>query len=203
MKNWRLLIYFLLCSALPAWAQEIPEAVQQHCARCHGTDGIALQPGMPHLDGQQPTYLVDMITRFQRGKMLTSVADHVPKTLDADSIDQIARHYSTSKAVRPKQETDPDKVARGEIIFRNRCTDCHFDNGRDADKDAPLMAAQNLDYLLAQTRLFLSGKRKYGFLQEDAFRGLSEAELETALHFFASQDQVAPKSSVGKKKQRR
>jgi sulfide dehydrogenase cytochrome subunit len=198
-------IRLLLCSSLLACfsvlADEVPAHVQQYCVQCHGVDGVASERGVPHLNGQQDTYLIDVITRFQRGKMLTGVAEHVPKSLDADAIEQIATYYSTRKGQRPKQETDPDKVARGETVFRNRCNDCHMDNGREADKDAPLVAGQSLDYLLAQTKLFVSGKRKFGYLQGDAFKGLSDDELEAAIHFFASQDQVAPKT-VGKKKKR-
>ncbi|MGE5472218.1 MAG: c-type cytochrome [Bacteroidota bacterium] len=171
------MIYSLIFVAAQAWAQDAPEAVVQYCARCHGTDGIATQPGMPHLNGQQDTYLIDVSTRFQRGKLITTVTDHVPKALDADQIDLIARHYAGSKAVRPRQETDPQKVAQGETVYRNRCADCHIDNGRDADKDAPFVGAQNLDYLLNQTRLFVTGKRRFGYLQDEAFKGLSDDEL--------------------------
>jgi cytochrome c553 len=188
--------------ATQAWGQDATDGVPQHCIACHGIDGIGTQPGMPHLNGQQDTYLIDVITRFQRGRLLTEVPDHVPKTLDADQIDQIARHYAAIKAVRPKQETDPEQVARGEIIYRKRCADCHLDNGRDADKDAPFMAAQNLAYLISQTTLFVSGKRRFGFLQDEAFKGLSDDELRSALHFFASQEQYPPSTSGGKKKRR-
>ena len=72
------------------------------------------------------------------------------------------------------------------------------------DKDAPLMAAQALDYMQAQTRLFVSGKRKFGFLQDEAYKGLSSDDLDAAAHFFASQEQYgAAKPAGGKKKQRR
>ena len=51
------------------------------------------------------------------------------------------------------------------------------------------MAAQNLDYLIEQAQAFVTGKRKFVFMMDDAFRGLKATELESVSHFFASQDQ--------------
>jgi cytochrome c553 len=200
-----ILLSLSLLVDVPAWGQDVPPVVQQHCVRCHGVDGLATQPAMPHLDGQLEQYLVEAMTKFQKGRLPTEVPNHIPNALIASDLETIARHYAANKAQRPAQQVDPDKVARGETVFRSRCADCHMDNGREADKDAPLMAAQNLDYMIKQIKLFVSGKRKFGFLQDDAFKGLSIDELETVAHFLASQEQIAPEvpKAGGKKKQRR
>ncbi len=189
----------------PVLAEDVPAAVQNDCVRCHGLDGIAKQPAMPHLNGQLDSYLLASMKRLQKGKLPTEVANHVPAALPESELAAIARYYQAVKATRPVQETDPEKVARGEVVFRNRCNDCHGDFGREADKDAPLMAGQDLQHLLKQIRLFVSGKRKFGFLQDDAFKGQSLEDLDAVAHFFASQDPVAPApvSNSGKKKQRR
>lgn len=200
MKKCRLLILLLIFAAPLARGQTVPEVIPAQCAGCHGEDGISSQPGLPQLNGQLESYLIDSMVKFQKGTRPTEVPNHIPKTVDRASIELVAKHYAASKAVRPKQETDPDKVARGEIVFRNRCADCHMDNGRDADKDSPLMAGQDLAYMISQSRLFVSGKRKFGFLQDEAFKGLSDEELDAAAVFFASQEQFAPKG--GKKKRR-
>jgi cytochrome subunit of sulfide dehydrogenase len=191
----------LLIMASSAWSADGGQLVQQKCANCHGEDGIGLASGTPHLNGQLETYLVDMMQKLQSGRLPTVVENHIPAEFAASELQAVAAVYTASKAVRPKQEVDPAKLAKGEEIYLKRCTDCHIDNGRDADKDAPLMAAQNLQYLLAQTELFVSGKRKFGFLQDDAFRGLSRDELESVAHFFASQEQVVAKVT-GRRKRR-
>lgn len=199
----RILIPLLCLAGAPALAADPAALVDQHCARCHGSDGLATGPGLPHLNGQLDTYLADAIGKLQKGRLPTAVAAHVPAALSADDIAGIAGHYAGQRAPRPKQEVDAARLARGEEVYRNRCTECHPDNGREADKEAPLMAAQSLDYLLAQTRLFVGGKRKFGFLQDDAFKGLSSDDLDAAAHFFASQDQYATaKTASGKKKRR-
>lgn len=193
------------CLSGSALAQEPPPVVQQDCARCHGLDGIAAKPAMPHLNGQLDNYLLSLMQRMQKGRLPTEVQNHVPVALSESELAAIAHYYQSVKATRPVQETDPEKVARGEVVFRNRCNDCHADNGREADKDAPLMAAQNLPHMIHQIRLFVGGKRKFGFLQDDAFKGVSLEDLDAVAHFFAAQDQIAPLAPAvgsGKKKRR-
>jgi len=201
--------FWVLCLTYFFWgaaiAQYAPAIVQQDCARCHGLDGIATKPAMPHLNGQLDNYLLASMKKMQKGRLPTEVQNHVPAALSESELAAIAQYYQAVKATRPVQETDPEKVARGEVVFRNRCNDCHGDNGREADKDAPLMAGQNLQYLINQIHLFVSGKRKFGFLQDDAFKGQSLEDLDAVAHFFASQDQVAPPAAAvtsGKKKRR-
>jgi cytochrome c553 len=205
MENRHSFLCLTLFFAAQVVAQEAPATVQQDCARCHGLDGIATKPAMPHLNGQLDNYLIASMKKMQKGRLPTDVQHHVPVTLAENELVAIAQYYQAIKVTRPNQETDPDKVARGEVVFRNRCNDCHGDNGREADKDAPLMAAQNLQHMIKQIALFVSGKRKFGFLQDDAFKGLSQEELESVAHFFASQDQIAPPAPTvgsGKKKRR-
>jgi sulfide dehydrogenase cytochrome subunit len=201
MKSCRTLIHLIFLASAPVLAADGAALVEQHCARCHGSDGLATGPGLPHLNGQLDTYLTDAITKLQKGKLPTGVAAHIPADLPAADIASLAGHYASQRAARPKQEVDPAKLTRGEEVYRNRCTDCHPDNGREADKDAPLMAAQSLDYMVAQTRLFMNGKRKFGFMQDEAFKGLSADDLKAAAHFFASQEQYAA-AKTGKKKRR-
>ncbi|WP_265947161.1 c-type cytochrome [Dechloromonas sp. A34] len=203
MKFRQILISLLCLAGAPALAADAAALVEQHCSRCHGSDGLATGPGLPHLNGQLEAYLADAIGKLQKGRLPTTVATHIPAELSSSDLAVIAGHYAGIRAIRPKQEVDPAKQARGEEVYRNRCAECHPDNGREADKDAPLMAAQSLDYMLAQTRLFVSGKRKFGFLQDEAFKGLSSDDLDAAAHFFASQEQYAEAKPVIKKKQRR
>lgn len=203
MKFRRILPALLFLASTPLLAADGGALAEQHCARCHGSDGLATGPGLPHLNGQLETYLTDSIGKLQKGRQPSAVASHIPAELSSSDLAAIAGHYAAIRAIRPKQEVDPAKLARGEEVYRNRCADCHPDNGREADKDAPLMAAQALDYMLAQTRLFVSGKRKFGFLQDDAFKGLSSDDLDAAAHFFASQEQYGTAKPVSKKKQRR
>ena len=169
------------------------------CADCHGVDGISTERGIPHLNGQLLPYLESSMEKFKTSGRPRGSAKHVPNGVDNAQMTEILKGYSTSKAVRQKSpKIDPALVAKGDSIYLNRCASCHPDNGRDSDKDAPLVAAQDLDYMITQTGYFVDGKRKYTFKMDDAFRGLTGVELTAVAHFFANQDQETPK----KKKRR-
>lgn len=181
----------LLWGAPPSAAQEKPiAALISSCVDCHGADGIATKPDTPHLDGQFVAPLTNMIMSFQQGKRPTRVKMH--RDIAAIDVAPLARHYAEQKAPRPRSATQPELVARGETLYQNRCANCHMENGRDSDKEAPIMAAQKPDYLINQMLAFKSGERKFPFLMDDAYRGLSDEDLTAIAHFFAAQDQVAP-----------
>lgn len=162
----------------------------RNCSECHGTDGLGFKPGVPHINGQQEHLLTNMINAFQQGKRSTKVKDH--RDIPAADTAALAKHYAQQKAARPKSATIPELVIRGEAIYLKSCADCHVDNGRDSDKEAPLMAAQELTYLVAQTLAFKAGERKFPFLMDGAYKGLSDEDLTAVAHFFAAQDQVTP-----------
>jgi cytochrome c553 len=169
-----------------------------NCSDCHGTDGIGHKTGVPHLNGQQENLLVNMIQSYQNGKRPTKVKMH--RDIPAADVLPLARHYSQQKAQRPKSATTPELVARGDGLYANRCAECHLDNGRESDKEAPLMAGQDLTYLISQTLAFKSGERKFPFLMDGAYKDLKDEDLTAIAHFFAAQDQVAPQT--GRKRRR-
>jgi cytochrome c553 len=189
----------LLFGTGAAGAQEktVPEFIST-CVDCHGADGIGREPDMPHLNGQPEALLIKMIEAFRSGARPPKVRIH--REIPADNITPLARYYSQQKAQRPKSATKAELVAAGEALYLKRCADCHVDNGRDSDKEAPLTAAQNLDYLVAQTLAFKTGARKFPFLMDGAYQDLSDADLTAIANFFAAQDQLAPQT--GRKRKR-
>jgi cytochrome c553 len=165
------------------------ETLTEPCAKCHGPAGVSTQAKTAHLNGQLSDYLEEDISGIANGGRATSIPNHIPRSWTAQEISTVAKFYATSKATRPAPYADAALAAKGEALYKKRCADCHPDSGRGSDHDAPLLAAQDLDYLVEQVRAFVSGKRKFVFLMDDAFRGLSLAELESIAHFFAAQDQ--------------
>lgn len=184
---------FLICGALIGQAAfaatPAVDALTKPCAECHGVAGVSNVAKTPHLNGQLETYLEEDIAALAKGGRVSGIPNHVPLTWTGTEIAAVAKFYAASKAPRPVQDTDPQLVAKGQAIYEKHCAECHPDNGRQSDHDAPLMAGQNLEYIMEQTRLFVSGKRKFAFMMGDAFRGLSPADLDAAAHFFASQNQ--------------
>jgi cytochrome c553 len=191
LMHWLLAAALLLGPAL-ALAQEKPAAPISTCIDCHGANGIAIDPATPHLNGQPEALLINMIETFRRGTRPPKVRIH--REIPAADVALLASHYSQQKAQRPKSATRPELVARGETLYQSRCADCHLDNGRDFDKEAPLVAAQDVTYLIAQTLAFKKGDRKFPFLMDGSYRDLSDEDLTATAHFFAAQDQVAPQT---------
>lgn len=180
---------YALFSSVVLAAAPAGDVLTKPCAECHGADGASSAAQTAHLNGQLPEYLVDQISAMSKGSRASSVANHMPKDWSDPEIAAVAKFYAKRKATRPLQNTDPELVAQGQAIYQKRCAECHPDNGRTSDHDAPLMAAQNVDYLMEQAREFVTGKRKFVFMMDTAFRGLSPAELDSVAHFFASQNQ--------------
>ena len=198
LMNWLLGVAFLFGPAL-AWAQEQPTTAPiSTCIDCHGANGIAIDPATPHLNGQPAALLTNMMDSFRRGARPPKVRIH--REIPAADVAPLASHYSQQKAQRPKSATRPELVARGETLYQNRCADCHLDNGRDSDKEAPLVAAQDVNYLIAQTLAFKTGERKFPFLMDGSYRDLSDEDLTATAHFFATQDQVAPPTGRRRKR---
>lgn len=198
MKSYLCISALLGALANPVTAADAA-ASPESCADCHGADGVAAKAGTPHLNGQLHGYLESSIARFKDNSRPGVAFGHAPAGLDSARMTEILKTYSAAKVARPKQAAiNPALLARGETVYGNRCADCHPDNGRESDKDSPLVAAQDVDYLIKQSNLFVEGKRKFAFGMADAFRGLSADDLAAVSHFFASQEQEA-----AKKKKRR
>lgn len=170
--------------------------IMENCSECHGTDGLGFKPGIPHINGQPEGLLTNMINAFQQGTRPTKVKTH--RDIPAADVAHLVKHYAQQKAERPKSAANPELIARGEALYLKRCADCHIDNGRESDKDAPLMAGQDLTYLIAQTLAFKTGERKFPYLMDGAYRDLSDEDLTATAHFFAAQEQT-----VAKKRRRR
>lgn len=69
------------------------------CQFCHGANGIASQPGYPHLNGQNEQYLFNAMKAYQNDERAGAYADMMKQQLsmmqDQDLAD-IAAFYSKS-----------------------------------------------------------------------------------------------------------
>lgn len=187
----RLALFASTAFAVSSGLAEGEDSLLKTCVECHGADGIGRKTGIPHLNGQTSSYLFDSLRAFDKELRGTRIPEH--KGIGREAARTLAEHYSGQKAERPKSDIDSALLARGEELYVARCADCHPDNGREADKDAPLLAAQDLAYLIAQTLAFKRGERRFAVMMEDAYRGLSDADLTAIAHFFASQPQYLSK----------
>lgn len=183
----KLFLIAALCASSTAFAEAPPAA--KACETCHGSNGVATTRGVPHLNGQLPEYFVDSMSKFKAGKRPSSAPAHASPALTPEAVKALAAYYSAQKAQRPAQQVDPVKVAKGAAVYGQRCQECHLDDGRGSDHEAPFMAGQSLEYLQAETTAYVSGKRKFPFMMDEAYQGLSKDDLEGLSHYFASKQQ--------------
>ncbi len=65
------------------------------CAMCHGPLGLSMQPGVPHLAGQQEVYLAEQLKHFRNGKRVNEVMTVIAKPLSNADIDNLAAWYAS------------------------------------------------------------------------------------------------------------
>lgn len=68
---------------------------QAACAVCHGPVGLAMQPGVPHLAGQQQIYLLEQLKLYRSGKRHNEVMNVIAKPLTDAEIEALALWYSS------------------------------------------------------------------------------------------------------------
>ncbi len=189
--NRRLLTGLLCGAALVLLPPAMAASPIENCIDCHGTDGVAAEDDTPHLNGQPEHLLVGMMNAFREGRRPPKILMH--REIRDANVEPIAAHYARQTAQRPRQTVNPELVERGELLHWRHCADCHMDSGRASEKEAPLTAGQNLDYLINQARAFKTGARALPAMTERIFRELKEDDLVAIAHFYAAQAQLAPK----------
>lgn len=89
----------LLSAATAATAAADPAAgrakAQAACAVCHGPNGLALQPNVPHLAGQPEFYLAEQLRHYRSGRRRHEVMSVVAKPLTDAEIENLAAWYSS------------------------------------------------------------------------------------------------------------
>lgn len=97
----------LLCGllmALPALGESPPRPPQLGlCSACHGDNGRARSAGIPHLAGQDETYLADALRQYRSGARTASAMRVVSGSLQDRDIAVLARWY----AAQPTQGAAP------------------------------------------------------------------------------------------------
>jgi len=157
------------------------------CAGCHGTDGASAGPATPNIAGLSETYFTDTMLAFKSGERASTVMGRIAKGYPEEEIKLMAGYFAEMPRAVTAQKTDAVKVAVGENLYLSNCSKCHDENGALADDDAGLMASQWLPYLYYSMEDFKAGTREMPKKMKKKVDKLSDAELESLLQFFASQ----------------
>jgi sulfide dehydrogenase cytochrome subunit len=167
--------------ALPPNAAMLANA----CAGCHGTYGASAGLSMPSLAGQSKQAIIEAMKNFKSGERPSTIMGRVAKGYTDADFSAMGDFFAGQKLHITQQTLDQQRVAKGAALHDSKCKNCHPDNGRTNEDDAPPMASQWLPYLKMQMALYVEGKRKTTKMS-DVVKRLSADELESLLHFYAS-----------------
>ncbi|MBI2316680.1 MAG: c-type cytochrome [Betaproteobacteria bacterium] len=78
------------------------KAVAKNCAACHGETGVSSNPAWPHIAGQQPGYLVNVLKAFRAGLRKDPMMAGVTRGLSDTDIANLAAYYAGQKCRSPK-----------------------------------------------------------------------------------------------------
>lgn len=93
----RILLTAALCllAAFPLLAQTAPPPARLGlCAACHGANGHASMPGVPHLAGQRLDYLREALKQYRDGRRNIPVMRAAIGPVSDAELDALARWYS-------------------------------------------------------------------------------------------------------------
>jgi cytochrome c553 len=188
--------------ALAAWtlASMVPLAVAQDtaelptalCETCHGPDGASPLPDVPAIAGQNEPYLFESLKELQGEHGSSVVMKGVLHQRPTDELRRLARYFATRPYVRKPQTVDPARAERGREAYERLCQLCHHDEGRSTSyAEYPLLAGQDLSYMLREMGHILEGKRRVDAIKRDMLSLARREQIDDAIHFFASR-KVAP-----------
>jgi cytochrome c553 len=67
----------------------------EHCAACHGVDGVAPDTEVPHLAGQNEKYLFNQLMAFKTGQRRHREMRFMARELTADDMAALAAYYAS------------------------------------------------------------------------------------------------------------
>ena len=157
------------------------------CAGCHGTAGKSVGPASPNLAGMSEYYFVESMTGFKEGTRPATIMDRIAKGYSEDQIESMAAYFAELPVYTADVPHDAAKAKAGFEVYDSACSKCHDEGGALPDDDAGILAGQWLPYLQYSMVDFTEGHREMPRKMKREVEKLSDAEIEAALHYFASQ----------------
>lgn len=176
-----------MAASASLWAAApTPAMLSNPCAGCHGTNGTSAGPNAPSLAGQPAAYLVESMKKFKSGERPSSIMGRLAKGYTDEEFGAMGEFFSRQKSIRPRQETDAAKVARGRRLHEQNCHECHKEDGREA-RNGAVLAGQWKEYLDLAMGEFQSGKRPMPKKMAEKIQRLNREQVDALSHYYASQ----------------
>ena len=139
--------------------------IYRECAACHEPEGWGRTTGsVPQIAGQHRKVLIKQLADFRAGNrdaVLMVPYATVESIGGTQAVADVAEYISTLEISVDNGKGPGDNLALGEQIYRDRCMECHGENGEGNNEDlAPRIQAQHYKYMLRQFKWLRSGSRR-------------------------------------------
>jgi cytochrome c553 len=115
------------------------------CANCHGDTGTSRYPEVPNLAGQNTTYLLTQMRKFETGERKDEFMQKLIKVLSDRDRAVVALTYAEANPAPSRAQPGPTAKIGGEH-FRKLCSACHGADAR-GNETIPRLAGQQPKYL--------------------------------------------------------
>jgi cytochrome c553 len=184
-----LLVALLATSGAAASAADVEAGRRKSapCATCHGPDGNAVLPGTPSLAGQPTFFTHWQLIKYRDGRRQDPQMSPFAQNLSDADMGDLAAFYAAQPPRARGSLVDPAKVTAGRpLADRHHCTSCHTPS-LTGQQQVPLLAGQDLAYLLKLLRGFRDGTASdLDGTMTMAARPLTVEEVEALAHYLAS-----------------
>jgi cytochrome c553 len=173
---------FLAQTALAQEASGDPAAghdLARQCRTCHGIEGYAKMPIVPHIGGENPAYIRHQLTAFRDGTRVHEMMSVVAAGLSDQAIADLAAWYG---AQTPVATLGPGQEAAG---APEACVACHGADGIARIEDAPNLAGETVMYLDTQLKAFRTGKRVHDIMSGIAAE-MTNDEIRAVAEWYSS-----------------
>jgi cytochrome c553 len=181
-------LFYIFCGCMAVPASAAPDAVAgkakaQICMTCHGENGIAPVPGVPHLAAQPALAIFYQLVQFREQYRKGGGMEGVANALSDQDMRDIAAFFTALPAPAP-QSADADAVALGQRVSQQAfCQSCHGAQ-LQGQKHIPRLAGQKSDYLSLQLRNLRSSARvDMDGTMGSAAKALTDAQIDALVAF--------------------
>ncbi len=171
------------------------------CAKCHGTNGISVTKGVPHLAGQRPSYLYVELRAYRSGQRGDDAMKGAVRDLSDDALVKVSAYYASLDTARVGSAEGakappamPDPVQAGKTAAAP-CGGCHGEGGAGKIPGMPSLAGLDPKYLVAAMKAYKSGQRRNEVMTA-ALAGATDTDINNIALYYALQKPVRTENPV-------
>jgi cytochrome c553 len=157
------------------------------CKGCHGAEGQAIAPAIPHLAAQREGYLLGALQAYKAGKRSHAALKSIASNMSDADARNLAAYYASlppvASSAKPGEVVSP--YERGKLLAEP-CMKCHGADGNSPTAGIPSLAAQHPEYLVTAVQEYMNRERKMAPMH-GLLPGLKKRDLESIALYFASQ----------------